>query len=131
MMYRVTLGDSKPSRSGIEYQILDNDNHKDGKNRETSAGSLYGLYQPGNAIPKAVGEWNSSKIVSDGDKVEHWLNGEKVVVAEIDSDQWQEKIADSKFAKWKKFGKSKRGHIAFQDHGDPVWFRNITIKALD
>ena len=131
VLYRVTLGDAKPYRSGIEYQILDNLKHKDGKKPKKIAGSLYALYQPDNAVPKAVGEWNSSKIVADGDKVEHWLNGEKVVAIEIDSDEWKEKVEASKFAKWKKFGKSKRGHIAFQDHGDPVWFRNIKIKAMD
>lgn len=131
VMYRVTLGDNAPYMSGIEYQILDNDKHADGKSRTTSAAALYALYQPGDKMPKAVGEWNSSKIVVDGDKVEHWLNGDKVVDVEIGSDEWKEKVAESKFASWKKFGKSKRGHIAFQDHSDPVWYRNIKIKAMD
>ena len=131
VMYRVTLGDKHPFFSGVEYQILDNDKHRDGKKRETSAAAMYALYPPGDAKPKAVGQWNSSKVVSNGDKVEHWLNGEKVVAVEIGSEQWKEKIAASKFAKWKKFGKSKRGHIAFQDHGDKVWYRDIKIKVMD
>jgi len=82
VMYRVTLGDGAPYMSGIEYQILDNDKHADGKKRATSAAALYALYQPGDKMPKAVGEWNSSKIVIDGDKVQHWLNGDKVVDVE-------------------------------------------------
>jgi hypothetical protein len=131
VMYRVTLGDSAPYKSGIEYQILDNEKHNDGKKRETSAGSLYALYPPGDANPKTPGEWNTSKIVIDGDKVQHWLNGEKVVDVEIDSEDWKKKVSESKFASWEKFGKSKRGHIAFQDHSDPVWYRNIKIKAMD
>lgn len=131
VMYRVTLGDKKPYLSGIEYQILDNLKHKDGKKRETSAASLYALYPPGDEMPKTPGQWNTSKIVHNGDNVEHWLNGVKVVEVEIGSEQWKKSVAASKFAKWKKFGKSKRGHIAFQDHGDPVWYRNIKIKAMD
>jgi hypothetical protein len=131
VMYRVTLGDGAPYLSGIEYQILDNDKHADGKNRKTSAAAVYALYQAGDKHPKPVGQWNTSKIVVDGDKVQHWLNGDKVVETEIGSDDWNEKVAASKFAKWKKFGKSKRGHIAFQDHSDPVWYRNIKIKAKD
>lgn len=131
VMYRVKQGDKYPFFTGVEYQILDNDKHRDGKKRVTSAGSVYALYQPGDKMPKAVGEWNQSMIVVKGDKVEHWLNGDKVVDIEIGSEQWNEKIAASKFAKWEKFGKSKRGHIAFQDHGDKVWYRDIKIKAMD
>ena len=131
VMYRVKQGDGAPYFTGVEYQILDNDKHRDGKNRSTSAAALYALYQPGDKQPKAVGEWNESKIVCDGNKVQHWLNGDKVVETEIGSDEWNEKVAASKFAKWEKFGKSERGHIAFQDHGDPVWYRNIKIKSMD
>ena len=131
VMYRVKQGDAKPYKTGVEYQILDNDKHRDGKNRSTSAGAIYALYQPGDKQPKAVGQWNQSKIVVDGDKVEHWLNGDKVAEAEIGSDAWNEKIASSKFATWEKFAKSKRGHIALQDHDDKVWYRDIKIKAMD
>ena len=63
--------------------------------------------------------------------LEHWMNGEKVVEAEVESDDWNKRIAASKFATWEKFGKSKKGHISFQDHKNPVWYRNITIKTLD
>ena len=131
VMYRVKQGDKAPYYTGVEYQVLDNDKHKDGKNRLTSAASIYALYPPGDKQPKAVGEWNTSKIVADGDKVEHWLNGDKVAEAEIGSDAWNKEIASSKFATWEKFAKNKRGHIAFQDHGDKVWYRNIKIKAMD
>ncbi len=55
----------------------------------------------------------------------------RFVEAELGSDDWNEKVAASKFKDWEKFGKNKKGHIAFQDHGDPVWYRNIKIKPLD
>ena len=131
VMYRVKQGDRAPYLTGIEYQILDNDKHKDGKNRLTCAGSIYAMYPPGDKQPKAVGQWNTSKIVVDGDKIEHWLNGDKVAESEVGSDDWNKKLAASKFATWEKFAKNKRGHIAFQDHRDKVWYRNIKIKAMD
>jgi hypothetical protein len=131
VMYRVSLGDRQAYLSGPEYQVLDDAKHQDGKLKSHSAGALYALYVPINKTLKPVGQWNSSKIVLDGNKVEHWLNGLKVVEAELGSDDWKEKVAASKFKDWEKFGKNAKGHIAFQDHGDPVWYRNIKIERLE
>ena len=131
VMYRVSLGDKKPYKSGPEYQILDDDKHKDGKLESHRAGALYALYIPNNKTLNPVGQWNSSKIVLNGNSVQHWLNGKKVVEAEFGSKDWNEKVNASKFKTWEKFGKNKTGHLCFQDHGDPVWYRNITIKPMD
>ena len=131
VMYRVSLGDKKPYLSGPEYQVLDDNKHRDGKKPSTSAGALYALYVPRNKQLNAVGQWNKSKIVLNGKKVEHWLNGTKVVDAEIGSDDWKEKIEASKFKSWKKFGKNKKGHLCFQDHGNKVWYRSITVDVLN
>ena len=129
VMYRVTTGDNAPYLSGPEYQILDDKKHKDGKNYLTSAGSLYGLYNEKERKLEPVGSWNNSRIVQKGNMIEHWLNGQKIVTAEIGSDDWKERVAGSKFKDWKKFGASASGHIAFQDHGDKFWLRNIKIKS--
>ena len=131
IMYRVSLGDPAPYFSGPEYQILDDGGHRDGQNVKTSAASLYAMYAPEGKTLREVGEWNTAKIVLNGNKVEHWLNGEKVVDAELHSDDWNERLANSKFKTWEKFGKNEGGHIAFQDHGDQVWFRNIKVKVLE
>lgn len=131
VMYRVSLGDPAPYFSGPEYQILDDDRHADGRKELTSAGSLYAMYVPENKKLNAVGEWNSAKIILKGNHVEHWLNGEKVVDAELHSKDWNERLAASKFKDWEKFGKNEKGHIAFQDHGDQVWYRNILIRELE
>ena len=130
IMYRVTMGDGAPYLSGPEYQILDDAKHRDGKNTKTSAAALYGLYEAKDKKLVEVGKWNTAKIVQVGNKVEHWLNGKKVVSAEIGSDDWKKKVAGSKFKNWKKFGASAKGRIALQDHGDKIWFRNIKIKKL-
>ncbi|MCH2178204.1 MAG: DUF1080 domain-containing protein [Mariniblastus sp.] len=130
VMYRVSMGDGAPYLSGPEFQILDDANHNDGRNEATSAGSLYALYKPDGKQLKPVGQWNQSKIILDGNHVEHWLNGNKVVDAELHSDDWNERVAGSKFKNWEKFGQNKGGRICFQDHGDEVAFRDIKIKKL-
>ena len=69
-------------------------------------------------------------VIIAGKRVEHWLNGEKVVAYEIDSDDWKAKIAASKFKDMPHFAKRDKGHIALQDHGDRVAYRSIKLKAL-
>ena len=130
IMYRVTEADSSTYRTGPEYQILDDAAHQDGKNRLTSAGSAYGLYAPPAGVVKPAGEWNTTRIVARGAHVEHWLNGQKVVEYELWSPDWEEKVRNSKFVEWAGYGRSPRGHIALQDHGDRVEFRSIRIREL-
>lgn len=130
VMYRVSTGDAAPYMSGPEFQVLDDENHDDGKNELTSSGSLYGLYAPENKREKKATGWNACKIIVKGNKIIHLLNARKVLEAEIGSDDWNERLADSKFKDWEKFAKNSSGHIAFQDHGNEVWFRKIRIKDL-
>lgn len=130
IMYRVGTGDSAPYESGPEYQILDSQRHADGKSRLTSAGALYGLYPSPAECEKPAGQWNATKIVVKGNHIEHWLNGQKVVDCELGSDDWTQRVTHSKFAAWPRFGRLARGHIVLQDHGDPVWYRNIRITPL-
>lgn len=113
-----------------EMQVLDNVGHPDGKSPLTAAGALYGLYPSQQALAKPLGEWNSVRIVTHGGKVEQWFNGVRVVVADFDSKEMKDKIANSKFKQWPTFGKSRRGHIGLQEHESPVWFRNIKIREL-
>lgn len=111
-----------------EYQVLDNIGHRDGLSPLTAAGALYGLYPSDPALVRPVGEWNHTRIVTDGSKVEHWLNGVRVVEADFASDEMRRKIAGSKFSEWPTFGKTRRGYIGLQDHGDSVWYRNLKIR---
>jgi len=118
--------------SGPEYQILDDDNHRNGKNPKTTAASLYAHYAPNDKKKlKPIGEWNTGRVVVNGSKVEHWLNGEIVVSYDLDSDEFEKISQGTHYKQWEKFAKEKKGHIAFQDHTDDVWFRNIRIKELD
>ena len=77
-----------------------------------------------------VGEWNVAKIVTKNGHYEFWLNGVKNVEFDMHTPDWDRMVAASKFKEMPEFGKFKKGHIALQDHGDQVWFRNIKIKEL-
>lgn len=115
---------------GLEYQILDDQKHKDGKLPSHRAASLYDLFQAPDDKPiNPVGEWNTGRIVAKGNHIEHWLNGEKILVIEYGSDEWNEAFAASKYSKHEGFG-SWTGSIHLQDHQDKVWYRNVRIREL-
>ena len=122
---------------GLEYQVLDDQNHPDRKIDNHLAASMYEIIAaPANKPIKPVGEWNKARIVAKGNHIEHWLNGVKVIEIEYGSDDWKKRFKKSKYSKrhYKKknegFG-SWEGPILLQDHQDPAWFRNLIIKNLD
>ena|SRR5437016_9314145 len=130
IMYRVSEDFDAPYETGPEMQVLDDDKHPDAKDPKTSAGSLYALMAPKNKKLKPVGEWNKVRIVVEGNHVEHWLNGVKVVEYELGSDELNRLIAQSKFKDMPRFGKEKSGYIDLQHHGDEVWYRKIRVRRL-
>jgi hypothetical protein len=130
IFYHVAESAGPSYSTGPEVQVLDNARHADGRNPLTSAGSCYALYAPAKDVTKPVGEWNTMKLIVNGKHVEHWLNGEKIVEYEKGSDEWNEKVAHSKFKDMPNFGKPTKGHICIQDHGDRVEFRNIKIRVI-
>ncbi|MGE5151489.1 MAG: DUF1080 domain-containing protein [Rhodospirillaceae bacterium] len=93
--------------SAPEYQLLDDANAPDGRNRLTSAAAAYALYAAPAGIVKPFGQWNSTRIVVNGAHVEHWLNGQKVVDYELWSADWKAKVAASKFAAYPNYGLAK------------------------
>jgi 3-keto-disaccharide hydrolase len=130
ILYRVTEEYDAPYWSGPEMQVLDDAGHPDGKSPLTSAGASYALYPAPRGIVKPAGEWNHVRIVVNGNHVEHWLNGTRVVEYELGSPDWVARVAKSKFAKWRDFGRATAGYIDLQDHGDRVAFKNIKIRVL-
>ncbi|HEX2722095.1 MAG TPA: DUF1080 domain-containing protein, partial [Gemmatimonadaceae bacterium] len=81
-------------------------------------------------VVKAAGYWNKARIVVNGNHVEHWLNGTKLLEYELGSEDWNARRAASKFNTMPNYGKAPEGYIGLQDHGDKVEFRNIRIKVL-
>lgn len=130
IIYRVTEAAEQTYETGPEMQVLDDARHADGKNRLTSAGACYGLFPSPAGIVKPPGEWNQVRLVVNGNHVEHWLNGTKVVEYELNSADWESRMNASKFKQWPGYGRASKGYIALQDHGDRVAYRNIRIKVL-
>jgi hypothetical protein len=130
IMFHVAEDAEQTYHTGPEMQVLDDERHRDGQNPLTSAGSNYALHAPSQKTVKPIGEWNEVVLrVQDG-RVEHWLNGVKVVEYELGSADWERRVAASKFTEWPRYGRTGRGHIALQDHGDWVAYRNIRIRPL-
>lgn len=131
IFYRGNEAEPAIYHSAVEYQILDNDKHADGKNGpDRWASAVYALYAPEKAVPRPVGEWNETRIVAHGNNVEHWLNGKRVAKYTLDSPDWKKRVAASKFKEWPAFGQLRSGPIGLQDHGDEVAYRNIRIRPL-
>jgi hypothetical protein len=116
--------------TGPEYQLLDNEGHRDGQIVTHRTANLYDLIASEQEPVKPVGEWNLSEIIVHDGVLEFYLNGVQTVKTTMWDDAWNEMVAGSKFKDMPGFAKYKEGRIALQDHNDDVWFRNIEIKRL-
>jgi cytochrome c len=117
-------------QTGPEMQVLDNICHPDGKIEKHKAGDLYDLIQSKFVAANGSGEWNHARIVSNKGQYEFWLNGYKIVEFTMHNEAWNALVKGSKFKDMPDFGKATKGHIALQDHGDQVWYRNIKIREI-
>jgi len=121
---------------GFEYQLIDNGGHPDARRGPLyQSGSVYSIFPPSRDVTRPVGQFNHSRLVLKGNHVEHWLNGEKVVDADLDSSQVKETLAK----RWPKDSPvynllvnqpRKLCPISLQNHGDAVWFQAIKIRSL-
>lgn len=144
------IPDAGPPDISPEYQLIDDENYAsihDLTEYNTDmgvtenlqdlqdwqkTGSDYAMH-PADASQKIlnpVGEWNATRIIFTPEKVEHWLNGKKVVSFIPWSDDWEKRKTDGKWKDANLYGSFKKGYIGFQDHSSPIWFRNIKIKKL-
>ena len=120
-----------PYQTGPEYQIIDDIGFPQKLETWQMAGADYAMTVPNEKKQlKPVGEWNSSKIIYNNGKVEHWLNGQKILQFDRNSDDWKQKRKSGKWKDFPDYAKATSGHIALQDHGQKAWYRNITVKQL-
>jgi len=130
IIYRSTEDKNYPWETGPEMQILDNAHHNDGKKPKTSAGALYDVKECAFDVARPAGEWNSARVVIKGTRVEHWLNGFRVVETDTASEDYKARFKASKFPGMPDYNSRPAGHITLQDHGDVVSFRNIKVRDL-
>ncbi|MCH8273421.1 MAG: DUF1080 domain-containing protein [Armatimonadetes bacterium] len=129
IFFRVSEEFLRPWETGPEMQILDDEGYPDG-NPKTSAGSDYAMHAPSKTVLRPAGEWNQVRIIANGNHVEYWLNGKKVVEYTIGSEDWNARYRASKYKDMPNFAKRKSGYIVLQDHRDVVAFRSIRIRNL-
>lgn len=150
IFYHVKEGYAQIYEMAPEYQLIDDLNYAaihdlTGYNKSVGhtenlaelkplnkTGADYGMYAPDETIKELhpVGEWNISRIIFTPEKVEHWLNGKKLLSFTPWSDDWYDKKAAGKWKNNADYGKYKSGYIGLQDHQSPIWFKNIKIKKL-
>jgi hypothetical protein len=117
--------------SAPEYQLLDDAGHPDGQSRLTSAGADYALYPSPAGVVKPGGQWNSTLLVVNGNHVQHWMNGQKLLEYELASPDWEAKVKASKFVAYPHYGRAPSGYIGIQgDHDGQLWLRNIRIREI-
>jgi hypothetical protein len=120
------ITEERSSAIGHEYQMMDD---IDAANDKHSTASFYDVLPPKAGKPmKTAGQINHSRIVSRGERVEHWLNGVKVLEYRLGSDDVLAAVQKSKFKAVPGFGTRISGHILLTDHRDEAWFRNIKIR---
>jgi hypothetical protein len=128
LMYHVTEEANLPWHTGPEIQIQDIGS---GGRDPQKPGWLYQLYKSETDAAKPAGEWNQIRLLITPQKCATWMNGQLYYEYVKGSQDWNERVAKSKFATLPNFGKPTSGHICLQDHGNPVSFRNIKIRVID
>jgi len=122
-------GTGNPIATAIEYQLADNARPASQQHANRRAGSAYALYAPQGDWSRPPGEWNALRVVARGNRVEHWLNGQKVVEFDLSSPDFAARAQAA--GKDGAFARAKTGRIVLQDHASRVWFRNIRIRRLE
>ncbi len=116
--------------TGPEMQVLDIDSNEDAHSPKHMVGDLYDLIAGSSHPGNPWNVWNDVEIKSDHGKLDLFLNGVNIISTTLWDDKWKQLIAGSKFKNMPGFGTFTSGHIALQDHGEEVWYKDIMIKKL-
>ena len=134
VFYRVQEKDGKGLwQVAAEYQVLDDTAYIEMGTMDMHThltGDNYDLQSATVRPTNPVGEWNTGRIVVEGDHVEHWLNGQMTVEYELYTDEWEALVAASKFGEEEHYARAPSGSIGLQDHGTPIWYRHFKIRPI-
>jgi alpha-3'-ketoglucosidase len=130
ILYRAVEGAVTSWHVAPEMQVLDNVGWGEPNEPRHHAAALYDLYKPTKDTSLGADKWHDVKLIANGNHIEHWLNGEKVVECELNSDDWNERVSKSKFKDKPEFAKAAKGHICLQDHSGRVEYRSIRLREL-
>lgn len=130
IFFRVVMDGNDVWMSGPEYQILDDFSFPALIGSRRTTGAVFDLHAPQAHPLRPLNQFNETTIRVEGGQVRYWLNGEQIAEFEIGSQDWEQRVAASKFSIYEQFGVNASGHIALQDHGNPVWFKNIRVRGL-
>jgi 3-keto-disaccharide hydrolase len=130
VLYHVAETHDHPYETGPEYQLIDDLGYPGKLEDWQKSGADYAMHPPLQIAARPQGEYNHSRIVVNGDKVEHWLNDVKVADFQAWGPEWQKLKTTGKWKDYPDYGSVKTGLIDLQDHGGGVWFRNIKIRVL-
>ncbi|HUR12049.1 MAG TPA: DUF1080 domain-containing protein [Flavitalea sp.] len=130
LLYRVKEGKWPAYESGPEYQFIDDNGYADKLEDWQKSGADYAMHPPTQLVANAVGTYNHTRIIAKKGHIEHWLNGVKVASFDMWTPEWKELKSKGKWKDVKEYGIQKIGHIALQDHGGGITFRNIKIRKL-
>jgi len=131
IFYRATHQYDEIYWTGPEYQLLDDQNAPDGKNRMTAAGSVYAMYPAPAGVMHPYGHWNKARIVVRGDHVTYWMNGRRTIDYHLGSAEWKKRVAASKFSAYPGYGLAPVGVIGIQgNHPGAIAIRDMRIRVL-
>lgn len=129
VQYRCTEEYAYPEYSAPEFQLLDDASYPS-PTGSGGIGAVWGLISPTNKVLVSTGQWNQCRIIVQGNYVQHWLNGRRVVAYYLNSASFTKLVANSKFNQYPNFAKACPGHIVLRHDGTQSWFRNVKIRQL-
>jgi hypothetical protein len=130
VLYHVLETQEHPYETGPEYQLIDDLGYPGKLEDWQKSGSDYAMHPPLKIASRPQGTYNHSRIVVDGDHVEHWLNGIKVADFKAWTPEWQQLKTTGKWKDYPDYGNARTGLIDLQDHGGGAWFKNVKIRVI-
>jgi hypothetical protein len=125
--------DGRQARArGLEYQLADGTRPEIIEDSRRAAASLYSVIAPSPLMAPKMGSFNHSRLLLDGDRVEHWLNGVRLVKFMLSDDEVQDRLRTLRRIEENPGTAILRDSpISLQSHSSEAWFRNIKIRRLD